>query len=304
MTPTSVTSRERSLYSTFSERALQTRRHEIAQAQEQLGTGRAINRASDDPAGYAQGRALALLGERYGQYERSIAAARGWTDRTQQALDGLSELFTQAYEEGVRANNVARSDGDRSAIADRLDALLAEVVDSLNAKSGDEYLFAGSRSTVKPFAVDAGTGAVNYLGNDGDRTRHIGRDRSLAINIDGASLHDFGTGDTITAALQDLSTSVRAGDQVALAAALERVTDARDHVLHRGSQAGSTASRLTLADGQLREAALVAEHRRSELEDADIAEVMLRSQQQQTGLQAALKVTASVMQTSLLDYLR
>lgn len=304
MTPNPVTSRERSLYSAFSERALASRRQELSQIQEQLGTGRAINRASDDPGGFAQGRALALLGDRYEQYDRSIAAARGWTDRTQQALTGLAELFTQAYEEGVRAGNEARMGDDRFAIADRIDSLRAEIMDTLNEQSGDEYLFAGSRSTVKPFTLDPVTGDTVYNGNDGDRTRHIGRDRRLAINIDGASLHTFGAGDSITDALRDLSDSIRTGDRAAITADLTRVEDARDHVIDRGAHAGTIANRLALAESQLADAALAVESRRSSIEDADMADAMIRFQQQQTGLQAALKVTASVMQTSLLDYLR
>lgn len=298
---TSLLTRERSLYTSFSDRALEARRGELARLQEQLSTGRRVNRASDAPPDFALAQGLEALQSRYEQYGRSIDAARLWVHRTQDALDGMVEAFTAAYEEGLRLANSTFSADDREALAGHLESLRGEVLSRLNARSGSEYLFAGSRSTLKPFEP-AGT-AVTYTGNDGDRSRQIGPDLRLQINLSGADVWDAG-GFTITDALQDLIDAARTGDPADIDDAFGRVVAARDHIVSQGAEAGAIGARLNLAEHQLREGILLAEGRRSELVDADAAETMMHLQREQTHLQAALQVTAQVMQISLLDFLR
>lgn len=295
-------SRERSLYKSFTDHALQARQKDMARLQEQLTTGLKVNRPSDDPTSFGQARHLEALAQRYSQFQRSVGAARTWVDQTQEALGDMAEMFTQSYEEGVRMSNAIYSAGDREAAAKRLEGLLETVVNRLNSQSGDEYLFAGSRTTVKPF--DDSGAAVAYQGNDGGRTRHIGRDLSLNINIDGARLNDTGGGFTITESLEGLITAVRSGTSADIEAALTQVTTSRDHVINLGGEAGSIGTRLQIAETQLADASILVEGRRSKLEDADFAEAMMELQKTQTGLQSSLMVAASVLQTSILDYLR
>lgn len=294
--------RERSLYTAFSEHAVQARQMELARLQEQLSSGKRIRRPSDDPSAYAEARQMELLHDRYAQYMRSIQSSQSWVDHTQGALDRLAELYTQAYEQGVRMNSPTFSQSDRDAQADELESLLTNVVDLLNTRVGNEYVFAGSRTTEQPFTAVAAT--VTYSGNADGRQRHIGRDLTMNINIDGQTVHDTSQGFTITEALQGLVDALRSGDQSNLDAAIDQVSIARDHLIDLGGEAGSMANRLDLAERQLTDASFMVESRRSELEDLDFAEALAAFQQTQIGLQAAVRVASSVLNTTLLDYLR
>jgi flagellar hook-associated protein 3 FlgL len=306
--------RERSLYATFAERSIQARQLELARLREQIGTGLKINRASDDPTGYGQARRLEVLSDRYEGYVRSIGAARTWVDHTQKTLDELTEFFVEAQERGVRIANGTFSDGDREAYAQRLEHILKTIPDQLNARCGDEYLFAGSRSTVKPFDHDPGPesdgAGIVYRGNEGERNRQVGDQLALRINISGDRLWNFdssgdGTADTtLTEALQGLIDAVRTADPAAMNDALHRTGQARDHVIHLAAEAGNVAARLTLAEDQLRTGILLVDQRRSSVEDADFAETLMNAEREQTALNAALKVTASISQYTLLDFLR
>lgn len=294
--------RERSLYTAFSEHAVQARQMEMARLQEQLSSGRRIRRASDDPSAFTEARHMELLNDRFSQYLRSIKSSQTWVDHTQEGLDDLADLFTEAYEMGVRTNNATLSAGDRESQATKLESILENVVDVLNTRAGDEYVFAGSRTTVQPFTLAAGT--VTYDGNTGSRERHLGRDLRMNVNIDGQRLHDTGQGYTITGAIEGLITAIRSGNSASIDASIDQMTVARDHVIDLGGEAGSMANRLTLAENQLRDASHMVESRRSELEDLDFAQAMTELQQTQVGLQAAVQVASSVLNTTLLDYLR
>lgn len=290
------------MYTAFSQHAVQARQMELAQIQEQLSTGRRINRASDDPSAFTEARQMEVLNDRYNQYQRSIESSQNWVDHTQDALDQLGELFTDAYERGVRANSASFSDGDREAEATKLEAILENVVDVLNTRAGNEYIFAGARSAVNPF-VQAGA-VVNYNGDDGARERFIGRTLKMDINVDGQRVHDTGQGYTITGALQDLIGAVRSGAPAQMDTAIEEMVVARDHVIDLGGEAGSMANRLDLASSQLRDASFMVESRRTEIEDVDFADALANFQKTQVGLQAAVRVASTVLNTTLLDYLR
>ena len=295
-------SRERSLSSAASERALERVRRDMARLQEQMSTGLRVNRASDDAPAFIEARHMERLNNRYDQYLRTIGSAESWTDHTQDALNDIADRITTAYEHGIRAKSDTFDDANRDAEANLVEAMLTEVVDLLNSKNGDEYIFAGTNTTVKPF--DQTPGVVVYNGNDAGRTRQIGDDQKIDVNITGEGLRDTGAGFTITESLQALADAIRTGDQAQMETALENVVTARDHVLDRGAEAGGIANRLDLAATQLRDASLRVTTRQSQLEDVDMAEAIMEYQRAQTGFEAALKVTASVLQTSLLDYLR
>ena len=300
--------RAQSLYQTSADRAMGTRQKRIGRLQEQMATGRRINRASDDATGFAQARRLDVLTSRHEQYTRSIDAARHWTDHTQEALDDLADRFAEAYESGIRGAGGTLTESGREAVARHIEAMRETVIEGLNKRAGDEYLFGGTRTDQPPFDADGNpaAGVGDYSQMSGVRTRQIGPDLEIDLNTSGERLHvyDSASGATIVDALTGLADAVRSSDKDTLEAALEEAGAARDHVIDLGAEAGTKANRLGQARSQLGEATLVAQRRQSEIEDADLAEVMMGLQTEQTGLQATLKVTASVLQTTLLDYLR
>ena len=294
--------RERSLYQSFDARAVQARQAELARLREQSG-GLRVNRPSDDPAAFGQARRMEQMVGRYDTYLRTISSSRDWINHTERALGQLVEVFVQVSEEGVRAANDTISTTDRELIASRLESLLGEAVDSLNARHGNEYLFAGNRTGTAPFDADGNpTGDATELG--GTRKRDIGPGSEIDINISGTRLNNDPSGHGIAGTLRNLVDAVRAGDQALMQSALEDVTSVRDHVSSLVTDTGNTARRLTLAEDNLREANLLAESRRSEIEDIDLLENLLAIQRAETSLQAALQVTARTIQHSILDFLR
>jgi len=290
---------------------------DISRLREQISSGKRINRPSDDPSSFTAAERMKTLGNQLARREESIASARTFVDRTQQELDGMADLFTQARENGVQAADDTRSDEDRAAIAQELRALKDEVVDRMNSTQDGEYIFAGNRTDTQPFAADGSVngaspinGSLNNI--DGDRTRPIGKNQDLTVNIDGKSLAQYGTtsgGDpkTITGALDNLINAVdpkdNTGSDPDIRPALGEVEDALDHVISKGSEAGTIGRRLSTAQEQVEAASLEANERRSDAEDTDLATAISELQQQQTQLQAAFQATSSSQQTSLVNFL-
>ena len=289
---------------------------DISRLREQISSGKRINRPSDDPTSFATAERMKTLGNQLARREESIASARTFVDRTQQELDGLADLFTRAREDGVRAADDTRSADDRAAIANELRSIKGEVVDRMNSTQDGEYIFAGNRTGTRPFKE---TGEPNYTSGtpptpdynpiDGDRTRPIGKNQDLTVNIDGKSLaqYDPSSGKTITGALDNLINAVdpkdNTGSDPDIRPALGEVEDALDHVISKGSEAGTIGRRLSTAQEQVEAASLEANERRSDAEDTDLATAISELQQRQTQLQAAFQTTSSSQQTSLVNFL-
>ena len=314
--------RQRGLFAGIADQEVPTIRRDISRLREQISTGKRVNRPSDAPDAFAVAKEMKTLGNRLDRRLSTINSARTFADRTQQELDGMIDLFSRAREEGVRAANDSLSDDDREAIAQELRSIKAEVVDRMNAQQDGEYIFAGNRTDKKPFTDD---GTPNYTdgGGDpthdpisGDRTRQIGKDQELTVNIDGKELDQYGTtpsGDpkTITGALDTLIKAVDPADNTPgpgsdpdIRPALGDVKDALDHVISKGSKAGTIGKRLSIAEEQVESVKLDARERQSDAEDADLAKVASNLQQKQTQLQAALRaVASSKQQASLVNLL-
>lgn len=293
---------------------------DISRLREQISSGKRINRPSDDPSSFATAERMKTLGNQLARREESIASARTFVDRTQQELDGLADLFTRAREDGVRAADDTRSADDRAAIANELRSIKDEVVDRMNSTQDGEYIFAGNRTDTQPFGADGSAndaapinGSLDAL--DGDRTRPIGKNQDLTVNVDGKALAQYDTdgGDpeTITGALDNLIKAVDPADNSPpsgppdpdISTALGEVEDALDHVISKGSEAGAIGRRLSTAQEQVEAASLEANERRSDAEDTDLATAISELQQRQTQLQAAFQATSSSQQTSLVNFL-
>lgn len=160
---------------------LQQRQRELAQAQEQLTSGKRVARASDDPAAAARAeRALAAIG-RHEASQRALDASRNVMTLAEGALGDAGELLQQAREALVAAGNGSWSDAERKTMAERLAGLRSQLLAVANRGDGaGGFLFAGQGSTDAPFA-DA-PGGVAWRSTDG--TAQAALDEAMPLSID------------------------------------------------------------------------------------------------------------------------
>lgn len=287
----------RSLAQAGADRSLPKNRAALDELREQLATGKRIQRPSDDPAGYGRAESLRLLEGRLEQHERGIGAARQWTDQTQIQVDALSELFTQAYEVGLKAANGIY---DYEELAVQIESIRDEAVTRLNAQSGGEYLFAGNATATAPLAADGTVAPGDFSGR---RTREVAPGVTVALNVTGDDALSVG-GVPAPERLQDLADAIRSGDPALMSAAIGGVQDGTAHYIRLGAQTGNVARQLQNAQANVEAQALTAGASRAEIEEIDLAETLGAIERRQTGLEAALRAAATSVQTSLLDYLR
>ena len=138
-----------------------------AQLQQEVATGRRVNRPSDDPA--AALRILPLRNDlrNLDQLGSNVALARETLNTSASSLEDASTLMQRVRELTTQAANGTMSSEDRRNIGAEIDQLLQQIVSIGNSRRSDRYLFGGTQSGSAPFDIieDGGGTRVVYRGN-------------------------------------------------------------------------------------------------------------------------------------------
>jgi len=126
----------------------------------------------------------------------------------------------------------------------------------------------------------------------------VGPGSTMQVNLAGDAV--FGAA---FAALTQLQTDLNSGVPVQ-GSTISQIADALQTLLQARATAGARASRLEDAKTSQQAQQTSYESLLSQLEDTDMPSAITEMTKRQTTYQASLAVSAKVMQTSLIDYLR
>jgi flagellar hook-associated protein 3 FlgL len=160
---------------------------------------------------------------------------------------------------------------------------------------GTTYTVSYTSENVTGVTLDAPetTGLVN---------REIAPGVYEAINVGGEEVLNSGT--DIFGLLMDVRDALYRNDGAYVAASLDTIDEAVNQVNTSLGSVGALQKSFGLARGRLETENTNLQAMISELEDADMAEVAMKLQNKQLAYEAALATAASIMNTTILNYLR
>jgi flagellar hook-associated protein 3 FlgL len=267
--------------------------------QEQLSSGKQINRPSDSPTGTVSSMQLRGESRAVQQYARNADDGIGWLSTLDDTLTSTSTLVNRARDLTVQGLNSGSSNAQsNAALATEIDQIKASLVGYANTKYLDRPVFGGT--TTGETAYDpVGT----YTGDATPTMRTVGVNSKVRVDVTGPEA--FGTGDTqLFTVLQNISDSLRSGDSEALGNSLKNLDSASDLMKNTLSEVGARYNRVTQMKQSAQDRLLSVTAQLSEVEDVDLPKTIMDMQLQQTSYQAALAASAKVIQPSLIDFLR
>lgn len=284
--------------------------NKLSETQRKMSSGRELNRPSDDP--FAVSRAISLRDELESvrQFKSNVNEGLAWNEVTETALGRIGDIIQRARELVIQASNDTFEGVSRESVATEIDQLIEAAKDHANATHAGRYVFAGTMTDTAPYTA----GAVDsYNGNADAVAREIGPGVSVQVNIIGDSI--FGNGqapapgdDRLLDVLRDIADHLRGNTPADLHALrngdLQRLDANFDELSRIRATVGAVTSRLEAAEGSLGEVEETSIKLLSDVEDADMAKVLLDYSTQHAVYQSALKAGANVLQSSLLDFLR
>jgi flagellar hook-associated protein 3 FlgL len=280
----------------------------MALTQRRAASGKQLTRPSDDPFGVD--RALQLRGELEAtrQYRRNVNDGTGWATATEAALTRVSDVVQRARELLVDGANDSNGPIAREAIATEIDALTESLKQEANATYSGRFVFAGTATETTPYTLG---GVDTYAGNAGSVARVIGNGVTVAINVsahgllgDGQAAADNKLLDVMRDIADDLRGGTTANAEALRGTDLKRLDSNLDELTRVRAVVGATTNRLEAAGTRLDELEESGVDQLSKVEDADVAETLVQFATQKSAYESALRAGASIVQTSLLNFLR
>ena len=288
--------------------SLQTKRNiyslqnRIAEGQVRLSTGTRIQRASDDPTAALEGLRISRELRHLDSFQRNISDAQTWLSLADGALQQTNDITIRARNLFIQADSGVLGQDERDAIASELDELAAAVADTANMTRAGHPIFGGTSSSSSPFAADG-----SYSGNSDEISRQVSTGVNIVVNLNGEET--FGTYDTADPAqgnlmqvIKQAAADIRAGADAGQH--LNRLDELTQGVHSAIAKVGARQQAVEQHEERLLDRRTQLQAQRSAVLDTDIAEELLELRQNEVAYQAALGVSARVLSTSILDFLR
>lgn len=269
----------------------------LSTAQLRLSTGKRINAAADDAAGYSIAKKFNARAEGLGQALNNIGSAKNLVSVAEGHLNNIVDILTQMKTKATQAADDSLGTSERIAIKAELAALATQVnLEVTQATWNSKSLFSGTGSSnatagnvLFRFQIGAGNSSTNDLlefnllktGNVSLESGNTGF-KATQLRIDTPSGATRLSGNTLAGSLLGSSASAQA--------LMGRIDNAIADVSEALSYIGSVVNRLTYQETSLTLAKINTEAAKSRIEDADMAYEQLEA----TKLQI-LQQTASAM---------
>jgi flagellar hook-associated protein 3 FlgL len=269
----------------------------LATAQDQVSSGKRIEKPSDDPLGAERAMRLNDQLESTTAYRTAVSESRSWLDATDTALGSLSDIVQRARELTLQAANGSTTPAGRQSIKLEIDQLTEQAKTTLNGAFDGRHLFSGTATDTPPYSTATGDA---YQGDAAPVVRQIGPGVSVQVNM---------TGDDVLSGLlptlRTLSAHLASNDVASLGTSDLRALDTGfDTLTAKQAQVGAITNRVDAAGQRLDDVYDVTNAFLSKTQDADLPQALTDLSAQQNALQAALRGGASLIQQSLMDFLR
>jgi flagellar hook-associated protein 3 FlgL len=264
----------------------------LGKLQDQLSTGKKINRPSDDPVVAMKGMGYRTDLNRIQQYQRNIGEVKNWIDSTDDALDKGIQALQKIRELVVQGNNGTLEENQRKYIATEVAQLKEHLSNIGDTKVGGKYIFNGSETNQAPSEVGF---------QDGDIQLEVFQGIKIQVNTSGKALfQDSGLMSDIDKLLNDLNSNNTSslGDSIA---SMEKHID---NFITARANIGARQNRVELMEERLSSQEVFSSRILSDNEDIDIEKVIVEMTTQESIHRAALGIGARIMQPTLMDFLR
>jgi flagellar hook-associated protein 3 FlgL len=127
---------------------------ELKNIQEQIATGKRINKPSDDPIGITRAMRLRKVLSQIDQYGENIQHGSSWLEVTDVALGTIRQFISQAIDVVSQMSVGTGSAGERQSATQEIQSILEQLVQIGNTQLNGRYIFSGYQDDSAPFTDD------------------------------------------------------------------------------------------------------------------------------------------------------
>jgi flagellar hook-associated protein 3 FlgL len=288
----------------------------IVHINEQIATGKKINRPSDDPVGMSK-----VLG-----YQNSISSVEQYItniERGQMHLKTVEDVLDAVDYYVDMAKDIAtdQSVGEletRASAAQQVKGIYDQIMQLANTKLGNTYLFSGHEVQTEPFSADPdgieGTAddySAQYHGDDGDLKIIIGENSQVKVNAHGEEIFTgVGVADGVNVfdVLENLINGLENTDAEAgtleIRDQLDPLEQAQIQITNVRTQNAGTYERLETTKTYWSDFKVRLEQLLSDTQDINTEEAVIELKNQELLYETCISLAKETMDISLLGFLR
>jgi flagellar hook-associated protein 3 FlgL len=279
----------------------------LTKVQNQLASGKVLNRPSDSPTDTNRSMQTRSDIAANDQQSRAITDATSRLSQTDSALTSMQDVIKRVQVLTTQGLNTGANDATSSAaLATEVSALRDTMIGVANTTVNGRPVFGGVTTGGSAYAADGSYVGIGTGPTDNPVTRRIGANDEIRIDLTGPEVFgDDKTGKDLFTLVKGITDKLNAYpvDTVALSKDLASLKTAQDQLSTAQATIGARQSRVEDAAGLNSERGLTLTAQLSAIEDVDIPKATLELSAQQVGYQASLAVAGKILQPTLMDFL-
>lgn len=268
--------------------------------QDQLATGKKINRPSDDPVVAMKGIQYRTNLAEVEQFKRNFSEAYNWIENSDSALDKATSVLQRIRELTVQASNGTYEKSQRESISAEIGQLKEHLESIANTKVGNKYIFNGTDTTSQP--VSGGTVSSNSSPVEIELSKGV----KVKVNVTPSDVFTRSAvpGEGLFTDLENLINDLSSETGDGIGDYLGHLDTHTNKVVSARAELGARINRMEMMEARIDEQEVIANRMLSDNEDADIERVITDLKTQESVHRAALSVGSRIIQPTLMDFLR
>ena len=124
---------------------------DMARVNNQIATGKRVNKPSDDPTGGSLILSMRTVLAGVEQYNKDVAIADDWLSQTESVIQNMKLAVERATVLAEQMATDTYDDDNMDVASQEVEELLSSLIKMGNTRIGDRYLLAGRKTDVQPF---------------------------------------------------------------------------------------------------------------------------------------------------------
>lgn len=283
-------------------RNLNSNQTRMSSLQDQLATGRRINKPSDDPVGISFSMRYRSEQSANDQYLENVGSAISWLDYTDSTLNKAGDVFSRIRELTVQGANGTNPQSAMNGIKSEVEQLYSEMVSIANSEFNGKHVFNGQKTDLAPYQEAT---AMNVVTEGSDIQFETGVGVKMSVNVTGNTV--FGNpsdSDNTFKVVKDIINALGTSDFNGVNNSLAKLDSRMDSFLGVRANVGAKINRIQLSENRLKDISANLNTLQTKVEDVDVAEAITNMKTAENVYQSSLSVGAKIISPSLVDFLK
>lgn len=321
------------MMTTMYNRNLQRNISELASSNLKLASKRQYNHVSQDPAASSKAFAVRDQIARSEEHIQTVKNATGELDTTDANIQTLNSILESVYGTATKAGGATGQD-DLDAIAQELGGLKEEILQTMNAKYGDKFLFSGSANKEPPFTLD-GSGRLLFNGkavddyDPDDPATHFDENKPVYLDIGfgtfATGTNTAGTGIRISTSgvdvlgygkdekgrpnnlyslISKVEDQLKSGDKTGAMDTLDHMKDKQSNISIATSELGTRQKLLERSQSRLEAGLVNLQASQKNLEAVNIETEAINNKSAETAWMVTLQLGSTIIPPSIFDFMK